>query len=124
MKTQEQLEDAIVKLTTEIMAEYESDGEPIDEESAREVAIMEIKAKGLKNYTTTEKSMKKKSKPRVAKVSDEKKAIFDNILQNLDRCEGVSRENIQILKENKLISVQIADTIIKIDLIEQRKPKK
>ena len=114
----------VEKLTNQIMKECEADGEPVTYEEAREMAEMEVKAKSQRSYTTTEKSMKKKSKPRVTKVSDEKKAIFDNILQNLDRCEGVSRENIQILKENKLISVQIGDTIIKIDLIEQRKPKK
>lgn len=114
----------VEKLANQIMKECEADGEPVSYEDAKTMAEMEIKAKSQRNYTTTEKSMKKKSKPRVTKVSDEKKAIFDNILQNLDRCEGVSRENIQILKENKLISVQIADTIIKIDLIEQRKPKK
>lgn len=114
----------VEKLTNQIMKECEADGEPVSYADAKAMAEMEIKAKCQRNYTTTEKSMKKKSKPRVTKVSDEKKAIFDNILQNLDRCEGVSRENIQILKENKLISVQINDTIIKIDLIEQRKPKK
>lgn len=114
----------VEKLITQIMRECEADGEPVTYEEARVMAQMEIKAKSQRNYTTTEKSMKKKSKPRVTKVSDEKKAIFDNILQNLNRCEGVSRESIQILKENKLISVQIADKIIKIDLIEQRKPKK
>lgn len=114
----------VEKLITQIMRECEVDGEPVTYEEARVMAQMENKAKSQRNYTTTEKSMKKKSKPRVTKVSDEKKAIFDNILQNLDRCEGISRENIQILKENKLISVQIADTIIKIDLIEQQKSKK
>lgn len=114
----------VEKLINQIMKECEDDGEPVTYEEARVMAEMEIKAKSQRNYTTTEKSMKKKSKPRVAKVCDEKKAIFDNILQNLDRCEGVSRENIQILKENKLISVQIGDKIIKIDLIKQRKPKK
>jgi hypothetical protein len=114
----------VEKLANQIMKECEADGEPVSYEDAKTMAEMEIKAKSQRNYTTTEKSMKKKSKPRVTKVSDEKKAIFDNILQNLDRCEGVSRENIQILKENKLISVQIGDTIIKIDSIEQRKPKK
>lgn len=114
----------VEKLANQIMKECEADGEPVSYEDAKTMAEMEIKAKSQRNYTTTEKSMKKKSKPRVTKVSDEKKAIFNNILQNLERCEGVSRENIQILKENKLISVQIADKIIKIDLIEQRKSKK
>ena len=121
MKTQEQLEDAIVKLTAEIMAEYEADGEPIDEESAREVAIMEIKAKGLKNYTATEKNRKSAKKPRTINTSDEKKLLFQTILANLQENFG---ENVEILNENKAISVQIADKKFKIDIIQNRKPKK
>lgn len=64
------------------------------------------------------------TKPRTVKVSDEKKELFDTILRNLDRCWGVSRENIKILKENKLIEVSFNDKTFKIDVIECRKPKK
>jgi hypothetical protein len=64
------------------------------------------------------------TKPRIVKVSDEKKELFDTILRNLDRCWGVSRENIKILRENKLIEVNFNDKTFKIDVIECRKPKK
>ena len=64
------------------------------------------------------------TKPRTVKVSDEKKELFDTILRNLDRCWGVSHENIKILKENKLIEVSFNDKTFKIDVIECRKPKK
>ena len=66
----------------------------------------------------------KTPRERTVKVSDEKKELFDSILTNLDRTEGVSRENVKILKENKLIQVQIGEKIFKIDVIEQRPPKK
>lgn len=62
-------------------------------------------------------------KPRTVKISNEKQALFNSILKNIDRCDGVERENVRILKENKLIEVGIGGKIFKIDIIEQRKPK-
>lgn len=67
---------------------------------------------------------KKQAKPRTTKVSDEKKELFESILKNLDRCVPVERENVKILKENKLIEVKIGEKTFKIDIIEQRPPKK
>jgi hypothetical protein len=66
----------------------------------------------------------KEKKPRTTKVSDEKKELFATIVQNLDRAEGVERENVTILKENKLIEVKIGEKTFKIDVIESRPPKK
>ena len=66
------------------------------------------------------KTVKHTPKPRTAKISDEKKSLFNTILTNLDRNELVSRENIQVLNENKLIQVQIGNKIFKIDLVETR----
>lgn len=63
----------------------------------------------------------KEKKPKTTKVSDEKKMLFNNILGCLNT---IYDENVQILTENKLISVQIGEKTFKIDLIEQRKPKK
>lgn len=67
---------------------------------------------------------KTEKKPRTTKVSDEKKELFATIVQNLDRAEGVERENVTILKENKLIEVKIGERTFKIDVIECRPPKK
>lgn len=71
---------------------------------------------------------RKPAKERTTKVSDEKKALFESILHNLDRCitenVWVNKENITVLKENKLIQVKIGDKIFKIDIIEQRSTKK
>lgn len=63
---------------------------------------------------------KRQSKPRTVKISDEKQALFAEILENLKE----NHENVEILKENKLIQVKIGEKVFKIDLIEQRKPKK
>lgn len=65
----------------------------------------------------TEKTVKK---PHTVKVSDEKKALFETILVNLNRCELVDGENVQVLKENKLISVKIGDKVFKIDVIQTK----
>lgn len=63
---------------------------------------------------------KKQSKPKTVKVSDEKQALFNEICCNLDDLHY----SFTILKENKLIQVKIGEKIFKIDLIEQRPPKK
>lgn len=42
--------DAIEKLAIKLMKEFEADGEPVTKEEALEMAEMEIKAKGIKNY--------------------------------------------------------------------------
>jgi hypothetical protein len=64
---------------------------------------------------------KRQSKPRTVKISDEKQALFAEILENLKE----NHENVEILKENKLIQVKIGEKVLKIDLIEQKKqPKK
>lgn len=88
---------------------------------------LDTKAKAVKidhGASAVDKTQKKEKKPREIKVSDEKQALFTGILANLDRCDGVLRENITVLKENKLICVKIGEKTFKIDIIEQRAPKK
>lgn len=63
---------------------------------------------------------KKQSKPRTVKTSDEKQSLFTELYNFLKE----NHENVEILNQNKLIRVQIGDLFFKIDLIEQRKPKK
>lgn len=55
------------KLIEKIMAECEADGEPITRQEAEEMADMEIKANGLKNYTQAEVEKKPKKKREVKK---------------------------------------------------------
>ncbi len=66
-----------------------------------------------------ERGRKSSQKPKTVKVSTEKTELFAEILQNLQE----NHQNVEVLKENKLISVEINGKIFKIDLIEQRKPK-
>lgn len=90
-----------------------------------EQSELEQKAKENKITATihgasaTEK--KKQSKPKVVQVSDEKKLLFSQIEGFL---KNYTTHEVEILKENKLIQVKIGEKIFKVDLIEQRKPKK
>lgn len=63
---------------------------------------------------------KKKTKPKEKKVSAEKQQLFAEIVENLKKLH----ENVEILNENKLIQVKIGGKSFKIDIIEQRQPKK
>ena len=69
-----------------------------------------------------EKPKKEKRKVTV-NVSDEKKALFNYILTSLKENSAISAENVEILRENKLIQVKFGSKIFKIDLIQQRPPK-
>lgn len=96
---------------------YTTNEEQVElDEKAKEVKVNFVDAREVK--------AKKERKPVVKKVSDEKKMLFDSIVQQLDRCELVERENVTILNENKLIQVKIGNKTFKIDLIECRPPKK
>lgn len=91
-------------------------------EENEEQNALDEKAKKIKvNHGAGDSGKGKNSKPRTVVVSDEKKALFENIFGNLAEIYG---ENAKIEKENKLIIVKIADRTFKIDIIEQRKPKK
>lgn len=67
------------KLIKNIMAEAEADGEPVTYEEAKEMAEMELKAKGVKRYEQTE-STKAKTKREVKKDAEKIeiiKRLFD-----------------------------------------------
>ena len=85
--------------------------EKLDEKASKVKILKEI----------DKKSPKKERKPMVRVVSDEKKALFSEILSDL---QDVYKGNVEVLTENKLMSVKIGDKTFKIDVIEQRKPKK
>ena len=85
-----------------------------------EQAELQEKASKVKiDHGASGKVGEKKKSPRTVKVSDEKVTLFDFIVGNL----LTKYENVDILKENKLIQVEIDGKIFKIDLIEQRKSK-
>jgi len=89
-----------------------------DNEEQEELDEKASKVKILKDIS--QKKSKKERKPVVKAVSDEKKALFSEILSDL---QGIYKENVEVLTENKLITVKINGKTFKIDVIEQRKPK-
>lgn len=83
------------------------------DKKAKEVKVNFVDAREIKE--------KKDRKPITKKVSDEKKELFQEILEKLIEIYG---ENVTILNENKLIQVKIDEKTFKIDVIEQRNKKK
>ena len=91
-------------------------------EENEEQNSLDEKAKKVKvNHGAGDSGKSKTAKPRTVVVSDEKKELFSEIFSNLTNIYG---ENVKIEKDNKLIIVKIVDRTFKIDIIEQRKPKK
>lgn len=93
-----------------------------------EQAELEQKAKDNRITATIhgagDSTKRKQSKPKTVKVSDEKQALFAEIHEKLcEYCDEIDG-TCEVLKENKLISVKIGEKTFKIDLIEQRPPKK
>ena len=109
----------IEKLAEKIYKECLKEGEPVTMEEALEMAEMETKTKENRRYEGGERKNEEK-KPRTVKISNEKKELFNTVLQNLTRTIGVERENIIILKENKLILVNLNGINFKIDIIQMR----
>lgn len=107
----------IEKLAKKIFDECAKDNEPVTMEQAREMAQMEIGAKGMSRGATTV-SPTDKARKSTHKTSDEKKMLFNNLLGCLNT---VYEGNVQVLTENKLITVKIDEKTFKIDLIECRK---
>ena len=79
---------------------------------------LEEKAKKMpRKYEKSDKIAQKK--PKTVKISQEKQDLFDLLYEGLVNYY----DNVQIIKQNKLISVQINGKTFKIDVIEQRPPK-
>jgi len=100
---------------TEAVQMYLEDEGILDNEEQNELD-KKAKREIYEVYTPTENN----KKTRVRKSSAEKKDIFNKIATFLQE----NYENVEILKENKLIGITIGDKKLKLDLIEQRKPKK
>ena len=89
-----------------------------------ELEELDSKAKKVKinhGAGAVDKTEKKEKKPRTVKISDEKQQLFDNIYHFLVETYGGS---VDILKENKLLTLKVGEKTFKVDLIEQRPPKK
>lgn len=85
--------------------------------------ILDEKAKKIKisRGASSDIAEKKEKKPRTTIVSDEKVQLFNDIVDNLSEIYG---SDLQIVTQNKLITIKIGAKTFKIDLIEQRQPKK
>lgn len=92
----------------------------LDNEEQNELDEKAKKVKIDHGASAVDKTEKKEKKPREIKVSDEKQALFSEIVEKL----AENGRNYEIVKENKLICVKIGEKTFKIDLIETRQPKK
>ena len=90
------------------------------EQKAKDSGIM----RDIHGASAMDKTSKKSSKPKVVKVSDEKRDLFDLIYDTLRDYQVDFDGKTTILKENKLIQFEINGKTFKIDLIEQRPKKK
>lgn len=91
-----------------------------------ELEELDAKAKKVKidHGAQATKPRKKSEKPRTVKVSDAKKEFFSQLSQFLTDFSAKNDANCTILKENKLFQIEFGGEIFKLDLIQQRKPKK
>lgn len=76
------MDKKLEKLAEKIYKECAEDGEPVSMEEAREMAEMEIKAKGVKHYEQT--SPTKKRKPKERKVDEPKKYLLGELKNMLE----------------------------------------
>lgn len=67
---------------------------------------------------------KKEKKPKTVKISDEKQHLFANLKTFLEGYALNQGAEVEVLNPNKLILIKIGEKTFKLDLIEQRKPKK
>jgi len=91
------------------------------EEDEEQIELDEKASKVRIDKDIIQKKPKKERKKPEKKVSDAKKELFNEILSDL---QDVYKENVEVLNENKLISVRIGEKLFKIDVIETRPPKK
>jgi len=106
------------KLIQTLIAEAEKDGEPITREEAEEMADMEIKANGIKDYAQAEE--KKPRKKREVKL-DPTKVTFIHYLEEWLLTTSV--EDVTIVNEQKEVSFVINGDSYSLSLIKHR-PKK
>ena len=91
------------------------------EEDEEQTELDEKASKVRIDKDIIQKKLKKERKKPEKKVSDAKKELFNEILSDL---QDVYEGNVEVLNENKLISVRIDEKLFKIDVIETRPPKK
>ena len=99
---------------------YLEDEGYLDNEELEELDSKAKKVKIQHYASAVDKTEKKEKKSRTVKISNEKQGLFDNIYHFLVETYG---DSVEIVKENKLLTLKIGEKTFKVDLIEQR-PKK
>jgi len=97
-----------------------------DYEVNEEQQALDEKAKKVKiqHDAAGTEPRKKSDKPRTVKVSDVKKELFSQFSQFLTKFCEENPATYSVLTENKLFQVNFGGETFKIDIIQQRKPKK
>lgn len=113
MKNLDLTEDEAIQL-------YLEDEGYLDNEELEELDSKAKKVKIQHGASATEKTEKKEKKPRTVKISDEKQGLFYNIYHFLLDTYGGS---VEMVKENKLLTLKIGEKTFKVDLIETRQKK-
>ena len=99
---------------------YLEDEGYLDNEELEELDSKAKKVKIQHYASAVDKTEKKEKKPRTVKISDEKQGLFDNIYHFLVETYG---DSVEIVKENKLLTLKIGEKTFKVDLIETRQKK-
>lgn len=107
------------KLITEIMTEAEADGEPVTREEAEEMAKMELNAKKVNRYTSSDTTKKPKTK-KVRKVDEDKKVILERIAETI----ATMTESDVTTKTETECSFEYNGNSYTIKLTKHRPPKK
>jgi hypothetical protein len=111
MKSLELTREEAIEMILDDMGLTENEEQNALDEKAKKVKI--------NHQASADKEVKEK-KPRTSKVTEEKQLLFSELCNFLREKEF----DFEILKENKLISVNLGTENFKIDLINTRKPKK
>lgn len=109
------LEDAIDLWLADNDYEIDEEQEELDEK-AKKVRIQ--------HDAGMDKTREKSEKPRTVKVSDAKKEVFYQFSEFLKRFCEENPACYSILTENKMFQLKFGGETFKIDIIQQRKPKK
>lgn len=113
---------ALDKITQQIFNECAADGEPVTMEEAREMAEMELKAKGVHRYEQAEKPPGQEKKKREVKL-DEAKVDFLKQLKNL--LDGMTDlSEIAVANPQKEITFIMGGDAYSLNLVKHRPPKK
>jgi len=109
------LEDAIDLWLADNDYEIDEEQEELDEK-AKKVKIQ--------HDAGMDKTREKSEKPRTVKVSDAKKEVFYQFSEFLKKFCEENPACYSVLTENKMFQLKFGGETFKIDIIQQRKPKK